>query len=267
MTLPAPYFADASVTLYHGDCREILPHIERVDHVITDPPYFFDYSAKARTNGVSTRWYRGVKDPVKVEIGYAQATQELVDALGPLLAEKMERWLLLFSDVESTWRWRDSLVSAGATYVRTGAWVRTNPTPQVSGDRPGTGYEAVTICHRKRNGRMRWNGGGRAATWHHHVAQGQGARNPTEALAREHPTPKPVGLLRMLVNDFTDEGDVILDPFAGSGTTGVAARMEGRRAILIEREERYCEVAAKRLERMPREDRTGTLGLFDEVGQ
>lgn len=66
--------------------------------------------------------------------------------------------------------------------------------------------------------------------------------------ARLHTTQKPDSLMRSLVDLFTDPGETILDPFAGSGTTLVAAAYLGRRAIGVEREERYCEVIAKRLE-------------------
>jgi site-specific DNA-methyltransferase (adenine-specific) len=62
-----------------------------------------------------------------------------------------------------------------------------------------------------------------------------------------HPTVKPLALMRYLVRLVLPPGGVLLDPFAGSGTTGLAAIAEGRKAILIEREERYCEIAARRM--------------------
>jgi hypothetical protein len=62
-----------------------------------------------------------------------------------------------------------------------------------------------------------------------------------------HPTQKPVALMRWCLS-LVPDALTILDPFAGSGTTGVAAKMEGRQAVLIEREEKYCEAAAKRME-------------------
>jgi len=62
-----------------------------------------------------------------------------------------------------------------------------------------------------------------------------------------HPCEKPLGLMCDLITSLTEEGDVILDPFAGSGTTLEAAKLSGRRAIGFERDERYCEIAASRL--------------------
>ena len=62
-----------------------------------------------------------------------------------------------------------------------------------------------------------------------------------------HPSPKPECLMRWLVSELSDEGQAILDPFAGSGTTGRAAKDLGRKAVLIEREEKYCEIAARRM--------------------
>jgi DNA modification methylase len=69
-----------------------------------------------------------------------------------------------------------------------------------------------------------------------------------DAVKNNHPTVKPVALMRWLIRLVTPPSGILLDPFAGSGTTGVAAKLEGRKAMLIELDERYCEIAAKRLE-------------------
>ncbi|MBE3134532.1 MAG: site-specific DNA-methyltransferase, partial [Acidobacteria bacterium] len=133
------------------------------------------------------------------------------------------------------------LTSAGLDYVRTGAWIKVGSTPQFSGDRPATGFEAITIAHQP--GRKRWNGGGSHAVWSVPIVLVRG-----KTKERFHPTQKPQGLMQLLVGQFTDPGDTILDPFSGSGTTLIAARMLERRAIGIELDERHCESVAKRLE-------------------
>lgn len=86
------------------------------------------------------------------------------------------------------------------------------------------------------------------------LAKGLGPRptvytsaTPPDKRGNAHPCPKPEGLMRWVVNRTTDSEDTILDPFMGSGTTLVAAALEGRRAIGFELSERYCEIAAKRL--------------------
>ena len=70
---------------------------------------------------------------------------------------------------------------------------------------------------------------------------------PPDRRGNDHPCPKPEGLMRWVVQRTTDADDVVLDPFMGSGTTLVAAKLEGRKAIGIEIEEKYCEIAARRL--------------------
>ena len=95
---------------------------------------------------------------------------------------------------------------------------------------------------------MRWNGGGHAALWTHNIAKGNGRP--------DHPCPKPEPLMCELVRQFTDPGETILDPFAGSGTTLIAAKRLGRKAIGIEINEQYAETAATRLQQ-------GALALFE----
>ncbi len=107
--------------------------------------------------------------------------------------------------------------------------------PQISGDRPGQGWEAISFMHRD-DVKPAWSGGGKAGVWFNRVAQNEG-----------HPTSKPLPMVADWVRLFTNPGDLILDPFAGSGTTLRAAKDEGRRAIGVELDERYCEVVARRL--------------------
>lgn len=239
-----PYYQDELVTVIHGQAEDVLPTLEAVDHFIADPPYSEQThgnvrSSKMRANDRGGRY--GSDTRRQVELGFEHLTDELRRFLAEQAARLTRRWVLVFSDVESDYLWRQDLVNAGLDYVRTGAWVKTGSTPQFSGDRPATAFEAITIAHPK--GRKRWNGGGAHALWSVPIVLNRSRKDP-----RWHTTQKPLPLMSALVEQFTDPGEVILDPTAGSGTTGVAAKRYGRRAILVERNEAHCESAALRLE-------------------
>lgn len=213
-----PYYDSGGITIYHCDCREILPTIE-ADCCITDPPYGETTHAGARTGSVDA-----------VLVDFKSITADELRAT--LSMVRVRRWMV------ATVEWRHMLPleqapPVGMRFVRFGVWVKPNGAPQFTGDRPGTGWEAVAILHRE--GPMRWNGGGRHGVW------------TFPKIAGQHSTEKPIRLAHEFVHLFSDEGDTILDPFMGSGTTLRAAKDIGRRAIGIEIEERYCEIAANRM--------------------
>lgn len=240
------FYEDEFVQLHLGDYRDVLPTLGTVDHVICDPPYSEETQTNVRSRRMSAndRGGRyGADLRRQVDLGFAHITPDDMAFLACQFARLATRWVLVFSDVESDHLWRAELVEAGLDYVRTGAWVKRGSTPQFSGDRPATAFEAITICHPK--GRKRWNGGGKHGLWDVPIVLNRSRADKSE---RVHPTQKPEVLMRHLVCDFTDPGEVILDATAGSGTTGVAAKIEGRRAILIEQDEAHCESAARRLE-------------------
>lgn len=246
---PEPYYTDSSTTLYLGKCEDILPTLEPVDHVITDPPYSEHVHGNSRSSRMQSANDRGGRYGAdtrrNVDLGFDHLTPELRQVCAEQFARLARRWVLVFSDVESDHLWRDDLVTAGLDYVRTGAWHKVGCTPQFSGDRPATAIEAITICHPK--GRKRWNGGGGHAFWSVPIVLDRG-RKGTERL---HSTQKPEPLMRALVDQFTDPGDVILDAFGGSATTAIAAAYLGRKSILIEESEARAEVAANRLTKSP----------------
>ncbi|RBP66387.1 site-specific DNA-methyltransferase (adenine-specific) [Brevibacterium sanguinis] len=240
------YYQDDNVTLYHGDCAEVLPTLEPVEHIITDPPYSEHVHSSARSRRMQAANDRGGRYGAdirrNVDLGFDHLDPSLRAACAAEFARIATRWVLVFSDVESDHLWRDDLTAAGLDYVRTGAWIKIGSTPQFSGDRPATGFEAITIAHPK--GRKRWNGGGKHAVWTFPIVLDRGRTGGV----RLHTTQKPQELMHELVAQFTDEGETILDPFAGSGTTLAAARMVGRKSIGIEANERYCEIIARRLD-------------------
>lgn len=249
------YYQDDLVTLHHGDCREVLPQIAAAAAIITDPPYSEHVHGAARSSRMQSANDRGGKYGAdvrrNVDLGFEHLAPDLRLFCAEQFARIAKRWVLVFSDVESAHLWKDDMRGAGLDYVRTGAWIKEGSTPQFSGDRPATGFEAITICHPK--GRKRWNGGGKHAVWSTPIVLDRG-----KAKVRLHTTQKPLGLMASLIDLFTDAGEVVLDPFAGSGTTLLAASQAGRRAIGVERDERYAEVIAKRLQ-------TADVSLFGGV--
>jgi len=149
------------------------------------------------------------------------------------------RWCLVFCQLEGVRPWRNVCEPHGLVHRRSCIWVKPDSVPQFNGDGPGHGYECFEVLHAKR--RSRWNGGGRRGVFTYPCNGGD--RRPDE----DHPTPKPIALMLELVELFTDPDDLIIDPFAGSGTTLVAALRLGRRAIGIERDPKYHALAVDRL--------------------
>ena len=232
------YYTDQDVVIYHGDCMEILPGLGiEAGLILTDPPYGTETHSNARSLAKESAETEGVRRIVGSDadrIDFACVTVDDLRSMLWLLAPLTARWLVCFA------QWQhaaalDTKPPGGLDMVRVGAWIKTNPCPQISGDRPAHGWE--TICYMHRSGiRKRWNGGG-----HHGNHCGPKPTRPV------HPTEKPLDLLGTIVQRFSDPGDLILDPFAGSGTTGLAAVAHGRQALLVELDERYCEIAARRL--------------------
>ena len=219
-------------TLYRGDCRDVLPALQPVDCVITDPPYESEAHTKQRRvtrNGMLTT------EPLP----FAQMDYGLRDAAAKELVRLSNGWALVFCQVEAVTLWRDVLALHGATYKRSMVWVKPDGMPQFSGDRPGMGYESI-VASWCVSGRSTWNGGGRTGVFTVNKNEGKGAA--------PHPTTKPQRLMQDLVRLFSCSGDTILDPFMGSGSTGVAAAMLGRKFIGIELDPAYFDIACKRIE-------------------
>ena len=230
VTLPEPYYQDDLVTLYQGDCRHLLPLLAAasIDLVITDPPY----EAEAHTQQRRVGDGRGVKvSPVAFD-QIDDATRQVVADEAARLAR---RWVLIFCQVEAVAAWRAVVEAAGLVYKRACVWDKPDGMPQLSGDRPGQSYETFICAHQP--GRTHWNGGGRRGVFRYGVDR---QRLP-------HDTVKPLPLMRELIDLFSDPGDLVLDPFAGSGTTVLAARQLGRRAIGIELDQGYCDLIVQRL--------------------
>lgn len=221
-----PYYEDDSVTLYHGDSREILPQLTTVDVVITDPPYSAHTHKGARTRTVGAKSNLLVTFDEWTDVAFRNTFIQL--------GRVAQRWVIATMD----WRHVAGLEAeppSGLDFVRFAVWVKPNSTPQLTGDRPAPGWEAVGCLH-KSGSKKRWNGGGKRGVW---------VVNTVDAV--DHPTAKPLSLFEDFVQLFSDVGETVLDPFAGSGTTLVAAKSLGRNAIGVELDERYCEIAAKRL--------------------
>jgi site-specific DNA-methyltransferase (adenine-specific) len=230
------YYQDDSVTLYHGDCREVMAGMEdaSVKAVLTDPPYTERTHAKARKNTAE-----GIGHGITT---FGSITDEDLEAILAECGRVSQGWVVATLDYRHAVRF-DETPPAGLKCQRVGVWVKTNPTPQITGDRPAQGWEAIAYLHRAK-GRSNWNGGGKHGNYVTPIAAPEG-----------HPTAKPLSILRDWVSLFSDPGDTILDPFAGSGTTLRAAVDNGRKAIGVELDESYCELIAKRLSQ-------GALDLF-----
>jgi site-specific DNA-methyltransferase (adenine-specific) len=224
--------------LYLGDCRDILPTLGKVDHAIFDPPYEdVLHAAMGARRSLRTDGKEYASNRLEgLSFGGIDETRDEVAAL---VCAATSGWVIAFCLAEGVRAWRDVLQAAGAKYDTCLAWVKPDATPRFNGQGAARGFEcAVTAWTGK--GHKRWNAGGKRGVYTHCV-------NGPERQG-EHPTEKPRRLMAELIGDYTCKGETILDPFMGSGTTGVAAVQMGRKFIGIEREPKYFDIACRRIE-------------------
>lgn len=211
--LPEPYYQDNHCTIYHGDCREILPHVS-ADVLVTDPPYGlgFDY------------------------LSYDDTRDSLV---------------CLIAELESAGAFSGrAFVMCGPTQIGLypePSWVSA-VTWNTTGSFGSFGYNQwmPVLCYgRDLSGFGNINGVIKSDTLS--ISGGASVGFQRGCDEKKHTCPKPIGIMRWIVQRFTGTGETILDPFTGSGTTLRAAKDLGRKAIGIEIEEKYCEIAARRL--------------------
>jgi site-specific DNA-methyltransferase (adenine-specific) len=226
------------VTLYLGDCREILPTLGKVDAVVTDPPY----EREAHTLGrrlLGRSLGNGERQLITgASLSFPPITDETRLFIAREAVTRCRGWVLVFCQAEAVAAWRDALRDAGANFKRAMVWVKPDAMPQYNGQGPAQGYESICAAWCGK-GRSRWNGGGRVGIFTHN--KNSGGRH-------EHETQKPVPLMRELVGLFTESAGTILDPFMGSGTTGVAAVKLGRKFVGIEIEPKYFDIACRRID-------------------
>lgn len=216
----------AQWTVLEADCSEVLPMLppKSIDHVITDPPYSEHTHAKQWIGAALTSdGAKRVKTAHK-SLGFAHITEDEARIVSSALAAVTRRWIGVFTDLEGIHLWRTCFLAANVDYVRTCIWDKVDGAPQFTGDRPAAGAEAFVLAHPR--GRKAWNGGGRRNIFRHPVNGERGAK--------PHPSTKPIALLLELLDLFTDPDDLVLDPFCGSGSLGIACTRLGRRYIGID---------------------------------
>jgi site-specific DNA-methyltransferase (adenine-specific) len=193
-----PYYQDSHCTIYHGDCREILPQLEPVDLVLTDPPYGIGFGKK------HTKWSanRGVV--------LGNWDTKIPDV----------NFVLPFGKVVVIWGGERFNLPISRGWL---SWIKPDAPPTF------TSFE------------LAWTNLDRPARWVEHSISAMNA----ERVA--HPTQKPLRVITWCIAQTFPDAQTILDPFMGSGTTLRAAKDLGRKAIGIEIEEKYCEIAVERL--------------------
>jgi DNA modification methylase len=244
--MSAPYYADDSVTLYHGRAEDVLPSLSGVAATFTSPPY---NTLGSRVSKPSGR-YRDDGWLAKVAaVGYADDMSEndyrawQSDIAAAVLAASNPTASFFYNH---KCRWRDMSLIHPIDIVR--------------------GFDGWSLRQEviwARRGSMTFNArmfatsderiywlvrDGAAFHWNQEAANYLSVWNvPQQTGESGHPCPFPEGIVTRAVIGTTNPGDTVLDPFAGSGTTLIAAKNLGRRAVGIELDERYCEIAAKRL--------------------
>lgn len=230
--LVRPFFERDGIVIYHANAKDIVSELPECDAVVTDPPYGIIGKFGESDLYGSRRMQFGFDQPEGVMDGVA----EIVD-----VAASKAQALHLFCDPDHYGNIAAQVRKHGFT-VKPWARLKKCPPPPMPGNWWPSAFELAMYAYRP----GAWFGD--ESGKRKNVFECDGYRHSIRADEKvDHPTQKWLPMIEYIVTTIVPEGGLCVDPFMGSGTTLVAAMRSGRRAIGIEVEERYCEIAANRL--------------------
>lgn len=223
------------VVLYEGDCASVLRLFAtgHVQAVLTDPPYSERTHKGHDSVSGSPAEDAGYDGANRKTLGYAAWTPDDVDLFVPELCRVASGWVGIMTDYTLAPSIIKNLESCGRYVFAPLPFYAPGSRCRLSGDGPSSWTDWIVVARTAKQRAWGTLPGG-------YVAEA-GWRD------REHMGGKPVKLMRALVRDYSRPGDTVLDPFAGSGTTAIAAMKEGRKCVLIEKDPRYCDVIRQRV--------------------
>lgn len=251
-----------------GDSIEIMESLpaESVDVVFADPPYNLQLPGElhrpnnSRVDGVEEQW-----DRFDSFAAYDRFTQAWLTAARRVLKPNGTLWVI--GSYHNIYRVGAALQDLSYWILNDIVWVKTNPMPNFRGKRFTNAHETLIWCAKSKEARYTFNYEAMKALnedlqmrsdWIMPLCTGH-ERLKNERGDKAHPTQKPEAMLHRVILAASSPGDVILDPFFGTGTTGAVAKRLGRNFVGIERESEYAEIAEKRISKIRTEVDTSLL--------
>lgn len=248
-----PYYQDEQSSLYLGNALELLKEMEEesVDVIFADPPYFLSNDGISCSSGAMVSVNKGNWDKMQYS-GYDDKhsfNRDWIRSCKRVLQKNGTIWIS--GSYHNIYSIGMALEQEGFKILNNITWQKTNPAPNLA-CRCFT-HSTETVLWAKKNDKgvshyfnyqlMKEDNGGKQMkdVWTGSVTK------PSEKIEGKHPTQKPLYLLERIIRASTKEGELILDPFCGSSTTGVAAKRLGRMFIGIDQEEEYLNLSVRRL--------------------
>ncbi len=269
---PARTFTLPANQILHGDCIDIMNRLpeKSVDLVFADPPYYLQLSQDlyrpnhTLVDAVDDHW-----DQFASFAEYDAFTRAWMSAAKRLLKDDGALWVI--GSYHNIYRVGSILMDLGFWILNDIVWVKTNPLPQMRGSRFCNSHETLLWAKKSRDSKY---------TFHYRDMKAgnedkqmrsdwlmplcTGSERETLNGQKAHATQKPEALLQRIITATSNPGDVVLDPFCGSGTTAAVAKRLGRRYITIDREDTYVDVATRRIAGVRQAVEEETVALIDD---
>ncbi|MHA1540442.1 MAG: DNA-methyltransferase [Alphaproteobacteria bacterium] len=267
-----PYFSNENFTLYQKDCLELLKQLPEnsVDMIFADPPYFLSSGSFSCQNGKMVSVKKGdwdlsgtMEENLNFHVSWMKECRRVL---------KPEGTIWVSGTYHSIYQCGFALEINKFKFLNDIAWFKPNASPNLSCRFFTASHETIIWARKEKKAKHVFNYDEmKNGSWVEDKMKKPNLQmrsvwsintpRPSEKLFGKHPTQKPLDLLRRIVLASTNEGDLIVDPFTGSSTTGIASIMYGRKFIGIDKEKEYLDLSIKRFNGLKNKQKSDLFGV------